>query len=267
MKERGGISEEFIGKKRHGIPFEGYAPKDMTEEELQRVNSRWEHFYRTKKKDLARLTRDEDLMSIGLLSVRRMLCLDPECSDGLLIQQAKFDILSSLRWGQSIDSRKRRAEGLDIAPTGREDFPFCTPDDTTLEDEVHGKAIKYNGSLDRGERVLIDNLQYQAFWNSLTELEQQLVTYLKEETADEPRWYQGEYVKVERHKGHARQRFLEATGVSNKQYTRTYARLRLKFYEHFGTEDERKRERKWFETWKPAHSLHPEKQEGYLRRK
>jgi len=161
--------EDFSSKKRLGVPFEGVSPEQMLPEELNRLNNRWEEFYQNKKKVLDKFTGyDHDLVSIGLLSVRRMLCLYPDCSNGLLIQQAKYDIMASLRWGNSIDSHKHHEDRQDIAPIGTKYLPFSAAGDSLLEDQIQHEAGSSNGTLGRFETQLFDRIQYQEFWDSLT---------------------------------------------------------------------------------------------------
>ena len=251
-------SEDFSSKKRLGIRFEGDAPQEMTAEDLERINKQWERFYHTKKKVLDRFTGyDEDLVSIGLLSVRRLLCLYPHCSDGLLIKQAQYDIMASLRWGNSLDSRKHQEEREDITPTGKKFLPFSASDDSSMEDQVQYEALSSNGMLGKFERMLFDKLQYQEFWTHLTDMERKLVRYLKEEKDSKPQWYKSEYVKVARKKGKARKRLMEETKCSDRKYRQTYVSTRLKFYEHFGADEEIQQEHRWFENWKPEKSIYP----------
>ena len=260
--------EDFTSKKRLGMPFEGLYPDQMTEERLKIVNDRWESFYRRKKKVLERFTGyDQDLVSIGMLSARRMLCLYPGCSDELVLKHVKYDIMGSLKWGTSLDSRKHHKEREDITPTGQKYLPFSSADDTLMEDVVQYQAVSHNGYLGKFERLLFDRLQYQEFWDNLNDTEKTLVKLMKEEKGDKPRWYHNEYVRVAERKGKARKRFMQETGVSDRKYRQTYVSVRLKFYEHFGAEVEIQREKEWFENFKPEKSIHPYKTGKYAKKK
>jgi len=88
-------------------------------------------------------------------------------------------------------------------------------------------------------------------------MEKKLVTFLEQEKGDKPRWHKGKYVKVERKKGKARKLFMQETNCSDRKYRQTYVSVRLKFYDHFGTEAEIQCLQEWFENWKPERSIHP----------
>ncbi len=68
-------SEELSHKYRKGMPFEGPHPDEMTPEELQRLNNRWETFFRQKKRLIDYLSDyDEDLSSIAILPKPAVPC-------------------------------------------------------------------------------------------------------------------------------------------------------------------------------------------------
>jgi len=229
-------SADFTSKLRQGMPFGGLTPNEMTEEQLEHVNRRWEEFFREKKGILYSFTNgNEDLVSIGMFSVRKMLCKHPDCPVSWLVSRAKFDILKAAGLGHCVDSKKKDEHRKN--PNYR----------STIDSEMVGKST---------EIAIFDKLQYEEFWNDLTPMEQKLVELLKEEKGDEARWYKGEYVHVQRKKGKARKRFHEEVSPSVKDYMLAYANARFKFYLYFGEDWEIKREREWLDNWQPYQSLH-----------
>jgi len=236
LRERATPSDDFTGKRRHGLPFEGQEPEEMTEEQLCNVNHRWEEFFLKKKGILDGFTRgNEDLVSIGLLSVRRTLCLYPDCPESWLVRRAKLDIMNAAKWGQSVDSATKDRQRKE---------PFYR---SSMRADAVGQSI---------EVAIFDKLQYEEFLQDLTPMEQRLVELLKQEKGDKARWYKGEYVPVLREKGQGRKRFHQEVSPSVKDYMVSYAHARFKFYLHFGEEWEIKREREWLENWQPYQSLH-----------
>lgn len=234
------------------VPLGGKLPSEMTDSELAHVNRRWEWFFREKRWVLENFARgDEDAVSIGLLSVRGTLCKYPNCPTSWLVQRAKLDILKQADIGKLLGSPK----WLFLKRKPREsDDRFRQQSAVREEEKLEFEALQGQDF----EAHIYDKLQYEEFWNDLTEMEQKLVKLLKEEKGDPPRWYKSEYVKVphERKKGQARKRFYEEVSPSVKDYLVAYAHVRFKFYLHFGTEEEISREREWLEKWQPCQSLH-----------
>ena len=224
----------------------------MTEAHLNRVNGRWEQFFREKKWILDTYTfGDEDLVSIGLLSVRRTLCQYPDCPDSWLVRRAKFDMLSAIRWGESLDASKRDYQ--------RRDAP--KDDDAKREmryrDQIEFEAFLY--ACRHPETIVIDQLQFQALINDLDEMEIKLLRILKEETPekDRYRYWNGKYNPLgQREKGRAKKRFCQEVSSRVKDYTISFATLRFKFFKHFGTDEEIERERQWYDNFDPFGRLH-----------
>lgn len=210
---------------------------NITPQQLHAINERWEQFFYRKRHVLDYYAGgDQDLVSLGLISVRKLLCQDVDFPTAYLLRRAQLDMLKARGRGSSIDTQKltsQRKYPLFRTRESSEDVGVCPESD------------------------LFDALQYQQYWASLTSTEQQLIRLLKEEKGEENyHWYQGEYVPVARRKGSARKRFMEEVNPSETAYKRAYAQARFKFYQHFGSEVEIEREWAWFSQWKPCQSLH-----------
>jgi len=90
--------------KHHGYDKE---PKtgvdDLTEEELQHINQRWEEFYHKHKGFLRHYAYgDEDLVSIGILSARETLAKHPNCPESWLVHRTKLNINTARASGNRV---------------------------------------------------------------------------------------------------------------------------------------------------------------------
>ena len=83
----GGIDDDLSEfQTPNDVLFEEDAPATMPPEQLRSVNQRWEEFYHRKKAWLRHFCwGDEDLVSIGLLSVRKTLEQHPHCPESWLV--------------------------------------------------------------------------------------------------------------------------------------------------------------------------------------
>lgn len=226
-----------MARQQQTISPESMSTESMSKEQLQLVNQRWEEFFHQKKHVLEYYARgNQDLVSLGLLSVRKRLCEDADSPISHLLQRARLDMLKARGQGSSIDTPKLSGcRKYPLSPTGAYEATI----------EVHP------------EHALWDTLQYQQFWDSLTLTEQHLVQLLKEEKGENrDSWYQGVYVPVVRRKGRARRRFHEEVTPSETEYKTAYAHARCKFFQHFGSAEEAERERIWLERWDASQSLH-----------
>jgi hypothetical protein len=267
MKERISSVEDFTNKSRYGVPFEGPHPDEMSEAKLTHLNVRWEQFFREKKGLMDALAGyDEDLSSIGMLSVRRTLALYPDCPESWLVQRAKYDMKCAKRWGGNLDSDKRSACRDDIH-THRGDEPdrFAQRLANFLCSQQEYRILEERGDIHRFEREQIDTIAFKQYLATLNKMEQRLVQILKEEDRDPPRWYQGKYVKVPDRRIGVKKRFKQEVSPSETDYLVSFANTRLKFYEMFGTDEEIQRERTWYQSWKPSQSLHVSRTGKYQR--
>jgi len=250
------------------MPFEGPHPDNLTEQELNRINTRWEKFYREKKGLIDYLADyDEDLSSIALLGTRRMIATYPKCPDSWLVQRAKYDIKSARYWGGCIDSGRRRNQRDDIGYViGNDNSSFAERLEDFLENKQQYRVLEHQGQTGQSETKAIDKITYNEFFQSLDPMEQKLVEILKDEYRGDWGWYKGEYATQAEKGNSPKRRFKGEVSKSETDYVVSYAHARVKFYELFGSEEEAKREQQWFRDWTPTvEPLHGNRK-GYYER-
>lgn len=257
--------DDFSNKTRGGVPFGGLPPTELTEEALKKINTRWETFYREKKDIIDRLADyDEDLASIGMLSVRGTLARYPHCPDSWLVQRAKYDILSARKWGASVDYGWRNRQRDDIGDiVGNAIDGYDQRLGNYLSDAQQKRIIEHAGATNNPEREVIDQISYYNFMNKLDRQEKQLVEILIDEHRDKPKWYDGRYISKST-KPAPKTRFKQEVSDSEHDYRVSYANVRYWFYEIFGTLKEAKREKEWYDHFSPRKgSLHASRDGRY----
>jgi len=224
--------------KRQAIPLDGYCQKQTTEEQLNYVNQRWEEFYYEKKGFLSRYARgDDDLISIGLLSVRKTLSQHPDCPESWLVHRAKLDINNAR------------------APPNR--LYLSLDKDQEHDDYWVNDALLYEAMTPHQrdpETVYMDRVKFNNLYNSLSEMEQKLLMILREEQIMETRhrWYGGTYTHTHSSRPRPKKQFLEEVSKRERDWYLSFANVRYQFYMHFGTAAEIKREKEWYASFDPS---------------
>ncbi|MCH8295995.1 hypothetical protein IH992_33370 [Candidatus Poribacteria bacterium] len=261
-------SEEFLHKYRKGMPFEGPHPDEMTPEQLQRLNDSWERFFREKRGLIDYFADyDEDLSSIAMLGVRRMIALHPDCPDSWLVQRAKYDIKSARYWGGCIDNGSRRDQRVDVGYV-------CGDDEGNLAERLRNffinkqqyRILEELGMGDGVDNSVIDQMTCEEFYASLDGMERQLVDILIDEYRGDWGWYKGEYATHPEKGSGPKQRFKREVTQSETAYVVTYVSVRRKFYERFGSAQEVEREREWCKNWDPTQPIHRNRGTGLYER-
>lgn len=266
--ERITASEDFTGKQRYGMPFEGPHPDELTAEELNRINARWEQFFRAKKGLIDYLAGyDEDLSSIAILSVRRTIALHPDCPDSWLVARAKYDMKSARYWGGCIDNGRRKNQRDDIGSvTGDDAGSFAQRLAQFLSNQQEYRSLAHQGLTHGLETQVLDSITYTQFLNSLDPMERRLIEILRDEYRGDWKWYLGQYATTVGVGNRPKQRFKQEVSPSETDYVVCYAHARKKFYEFFGSEEEARREQEWFKDYVPnVTSLHASRTALYQR--
>ena len=259
-------SEEFLHKYRKGMPFEGPHPDHLTEQEFNRINTRWEKFFREKKGLIDYLADyDEDLSSIAILGTRRMIAMYPDCPDSWLVAEAKRDITRARYWGGCLDSGRRRDQRDDIGYVTHQ--PVCDRLENLLYDKQQFRLLEQlNLTGSQVEQRVNDEITALEFYKSLDTNEKRLVDIMTDEYRGDPGWYHGQYRKsVETSRGPKR-RFKAEVSDSETEYVVTYVSLRRKFYERFGSAQEVEQETEWCKNWDPTKPIHRDRGTGLYER-
>ncbi len=223
---------------------------------LAHINRRWEAFFREKIGFLRAYAKgDDELVSIGLFAIRPLLEKHPYCPDSWLVMRAKSYILKEQlrRWNE-------------VTPDYGTPDRYAQGSATAWEEKLQYEAMSHRAR--NPEVVVIDHLQYQAFVADLTEMEQRLLTLMREEAVldPKPRYFKGKYARIGCKPPKSKKRFKDEVSRKIKDYTNSYANLRLKFYRHFGSDDEIEREESWYETFDHFGRLHANRNGHYDRK-
>ena len=222
---------------------------DMTEQQVEVINQRWEDFYHRKKAFLRHYAfGDEDAVSIALLAVRKTLHEHPDCPESWLVNRAKLEIQTA------------------HTPTGRAYLPLDKDrhyDADWVTDELECEAMT---PLQRNpEIVFIDSAQFQKMWDALGEMERKFLLILREEhiLKTNHRWWGGKYAHTQTELPKPKTRFRAEVSWSITDYYESFDNIRYQFYMHFGTDEEREREKAWYASFNPQGRLHTNRDGRY----
>jgi hypothetical protein len=234
-------------RKRSSMSNEGKEAWEMTEDELQQLNSRWVYWANRLKHTISWYARgDEDLIQVGIINLRRTLCEDINYPANYLLHRARLAIWMAYSKGKSVDSRKSttlnqrdRNGGVDLIYTDGFENPYDNP---LLSDE-----LKYNP-----EVLAIDKIAYEAFMTDLTSEESELLSLIIETK------YNGKNGP-----GSFRRDFIKKTGSTHSNYEVVMMSLQRKFYHHYGTEEEKEEFENFYLNWRPRTPMY----HGYSRQR
>ena len=229
--------EHSAGNTSDDVPNDN-SPADISQEQLSHINQRWEQFYHNKQNWLRRYCYgDEDLMSIGLLSVRKRLAEHPDCPESWLVYRANLDIATAR------------------APVDRVYLFFDKDqhyDEGWVNDDLEYDAMT---PLQRDpELVFIDRVGYQKMLDTLGGMERKLLEILCQEQIMDirHRWYGGQYSHTQADRPRPKKRFKEEVSKSETDWYVCFANVRHQFYMHFGTDEEIEREKQWYASFDPS---------------
>ena len=219
---------------------------------LEQINRRWEDFYHRKRAFLHHYAGgDEDLVSIGLLSVRKTLEDHPDCPESWLVHRAKLDIISARtptdRVYLSLDKDRHH-------------------DSDWVTDQLQYEAMT---PLQRNPEIgVVDRIQFRQMWEALPEMERKFLIILREEYIQETRhrWWGGKYAHTQTERPKPKKRFRSEVSWSLTDYYVAFANVRYQFYMHFGTDEEIERERTWYANFTPNGRLHNKRDSRYDRK-
>jgi len=225
------------------------SPTEMTEELLAKINQRWEDFYHRKGSLLRHYAwDDEDLVSIGLLSVRKTLEANPDCPDSWLVERARLDIYNAR------------------TPTARVHLSLDNQTDSGwVTDQLQYEAIDV---LQRNPEIgIIDGILFRQMYEALGEMERKFLLILREEYIQDTRhrWWDGQYAHTQPQRPKPKKRFRTEVSWSLKDYYLSFANVRYQFYMHFGNEEEIAREKAWYASFSPNRRLHHKRDGRYDR--
>ena len=236
-------------------PCQGNPPKDMTpEERLRLINQRWEAFYHQKKDFLRHYCYgDEDLVSIGLLSVRKRLEEHPDCPESWLVHRAKLDIATARASNDRLylSFNKDQQKGEEFVNDVLE-YEAMTP----LQQDP--------------EKQFLDQAQFHKMWDALSNMERKFLLILREEFLKKSgkaghRWWGGKYAHTQTDRPKPKKRFRQEVSHSITDYYVSFANLRYHFFMNFGTDEEIEREKAWYANFNPNGRLHHKRDGRYDR--
>lgn len=219
---------------------EGKEAGEMTEGELQELNSKWVSWMNQLEHTIRWYARgDEDLTQIGIINLRRTLCEDIDAPPNHLLHRAKMAIWMAASYGKSVDSPKSdrinercREGGIKLIYTDGFDNPYDNP---LLADEY-----KY-----RPDVLAIDKVAYEQFRESLTNEESTLLD-LMIETNNNGKKGSGGFKKE----------FINQTGSTYSNYECVMMSLKGKYYHHYGTDEQKEDFENFYANWCPRQPMY-----------
>jgi len=229
-------------KKRGEMSKEGLEVWQMTEGELQQLNSKWVYWMNQLQHTIRWYARrDEDLTQIGIINLRRTLCEDINAPPNYLLHRAKLAIWMAVSNGRSVDSPKSdkvnercRKGGITLIHTDSFDNPYDNP--------LLADSIKYSPDV-----LAIDNVAYEQFRTSLTEEEATLLDIMIETNNN-----------GKKGTGGFKKKFIEKTGSTYSNYECIMMSLKQKYYHHYGTDEQKQDFEKFYANWIPRTPMYQE---------